>query len=607
MELRKFIREERLARQCEREMQVRALQSDEILPPPSQHTTTITPTAAMHTASTNIDIVVPPSNHEKENEDENEMHDMQDDASCLLYEGPPEMEEDEPIYSTIKKKMTSPTPSFPKLKQMKMKQRVLASHPMNTEQRPAIEIEKPCSTNAAASSMTSFSRSNHDEPTSDTVQSSVRNHAHTATSIHSHAHKHKHNTSMQTRSDIFPFFFPIETEVKPPFQQEPVPIIPLGTYAESVCLDFGDGDMNIVGQSRSLPFDLHVPHDCKRKTFSIRVERVPLKKGFTLGLVCDGINSEAARSNDDADNLNNVVVDKVNDEDEDEGCSSHLLLPDCTSFTISRGETKRMFLTWTPIAPGGVCEVAYLKLERGRVQVTARGHAKAKAMKKSVRPSSKMGARSRSRGRTSSAVARKETFVPKVKSFAVGSGASFTTVNQENVKQGVSSMAQFEPNTIQRSWEQYNDDWAAQQCEAYAKWLNHIFLTPEIQECEQDSAITLRTILAARRLAQASQRAQSYFNGAEMQIMMEIIQSEVYSKRLEIRSDHDVFANVRLRSQMISLLMSYSTPWLRLGLETVFGESIFIETSTKTTHVRANVKDSCGVAKHQRKVSDDAF
>ena len=46
------------------------------------------------------------------------------------------------------------------------------------------------------------------------------------------------------------------------------------------------------------------------------------------------------------------------------------------------------------------------------------------------------------------------------------------------------------------------------------------------------------------------------------------IEAEVNSGKLSIRSDRDVFADVGLRGQIMSLLMSYSTPWLRLGLET---------------------------------------
>ena len=63
--------------------------------------------------------------------------------------------------------------------------------------------------------------------------------------------------------------------------------------------------------------------------------------------------------------------------------------------------------------------------------------------------------------------------------------------------------------------------------------------------------------------------------------MMQAIDKEVCSKRLGIRSDHNVFSNVNLRGQLVSLIMSYTTPWLKLGLETMFGESITAVSSAK--------------------------
>jgi hypothetical protein len=46
---------------------------------------------------------------------------------------------------------------------------------------------------------------------------------------------------------------------------------------------------------------------------------------------------------------------------------------------------------------------------------------------------------------------------------------------------------------------------------------------------------------------------------------------------LSIRTNEDVFAVIKLREQMLGLLLSYSLPWLWLGLETVFQKHISIE------------------------------
>lgn len=485
---------------------------------------------------------------------------QQQSISSCLYEGPPDMEEEEePIYSTIKKKMTSPTPSF---KRSTIHQMIHVA-PSSTADDAAADDVANVLTGTSTSTLQPPPPYNH-ENKCETMKKILAA-----------------QSRLQEENEMCSFFY-IESNTSAKSQMDaastaPVPIIPLGTYAESAWLEFGDEEMNIVGKSRSLPFDLHVPQDCKTSVFHLKIEKVPVKKGFSLGLVCD---ASAPRCELDTDT----------DADMDAGPASasvlHSQLQDCTYFTIKRGETKRMFLTWTPTAAGGVCEVAYLKLQRGRVRVTARGNAKAAETKKIVRPKSKKSSRStcaRSRTSNSSLSAIKETFKPKVNTFVTSS--SIVGNDYISVQKGVPSTVEFGSNVdqIQRSWEEYNDDWAVQQCEAYAKWLNHMFQCPEIQEtqCDQHSAVTLRTILSTRRWAQASQRAQGYFNCAEMQRMMQAIDKEVCSKRLGIRSDHNVFANVNLRGQLVSLIMSYTTPWLKLGLETMFGESITAVSSAK--------------------------
>ena len=75
-----------------------------------------------------------------------------------------------------------------------------------------------------------------------------------------------------------------------------------------------------------------------------------------------------------------------------------------------------------------------------------------------------------------------------------------------------------------------------------------------------------------RRRARGRKKAVELYQSNEMRAICGSIEKEVNSGKLAIRSDRDVFADVALRGQLISLLLSYSTPWLRLGLETVFGE-----------------------------------
>jgi len=648
-ELRAFIQKERLARKEEREMQAMAWEM--------QHCENEAPVLAVPvSASVSAPVFQPKASRGKENEkgsnrsgrdtfmfsdntrngtcninnnsnnnnnsgrviqnDLKKTMEEQQSASTCLYEGPPDMEEEEePIYSTIKKKMTSPTPSF---------------------KRPTIHQMMhvaPPSTNSATA--TAANSSDHDNDAVANANANANANAKTCTSTSTlpqpppppSNHENKTETitkshsapRLQKKSETFPSFIPIESNTNMNTKSQmgddasadpaSVPIIPLGTYAESAWLEFGDEQMNTVGKSRSLPFDLHVPQDCKTSVFHLKVEKVPVKKGFSLGLVCDTCTPRCELDADadlDADlDAGPASASVLHSQSETQSQSQ---LQDCTSFTIRRGETKRMFLTWTPTAPGGVCEVAYLKLQRGRVRVTARGHAKAAETKKIARPKSKKNSRfTCTRSRTSSSslsATKKDTFKPKVNPFETSS--SIAGNDYSSGRKGVPSTVEFGSNVgnIQRSWEEYNDDWAVQQCEAYAKWLNHMFQCPEIQDAQCDhSAVTLRTILSTRRWAQASQRAQGHYNCAEMQRMMQTIDNEVCSKRLEIRSDHNVFANVNLRGQMVSLLMSYTTPWLKLGLETMFGETITAETTAMVYDVSFAKRNVCSVdSNYQQKV-----
>lgn len=131
----------------------------------------------------------------------------------------------------------------------------------------------------------------------------------------------------------------------------------------------------------------------------------------------------------------------------------------------------------------------------------------------------------------------------------------------------------------------YDEKWADKQCEAFANWMNYTFQPSEDKDHEaslldkddgtanRDSA-SLRTLILHRRMAQVRARATDLFNGEKMQIVNRAIYAEVSKGRLKLRVDRDMYADLTLRGQITSLLMSYTTPWLRLGLETIFGEII---------------------------------
>jgi hypothetical protein len=132
------------------------------------------------------------------------------------------------------------------------------------------------------------------------------------------------------------------------------------------------------------------------------------------------------------------------------------------------------------------------------------------------------------------------------------------------------------------------DEWAEKQSETFLHWLNYTF-HPSEDEDQQDTDGTndagspscsgLRMLLIHRRLAQSRTKASGFFYGDSMQKVKNTIHAEISRGRLSIRSDRDLYYDLSLRRQVTALLQSYTTPWLRLGLEVMFGECIVVDNS----------------------------
>jgi hypothetical protein len=120
-----------------------------------------------------------------------------------------------------------------------------------------------------------------------------------------------------------------------------------------------------------------------------------------------------------------------------------------------------------------------------------------------------------------------------------------------------------------------NDVWAERQCESFVGWLNYTFNPEEMDIINEGSdAAGLRALLIHRRLAASRAKAFDLFRDDSMHQIRTIIVKEIARGKLSIRSDRDVTADIQLRKKLVSLLLSYTTPWLRMGLEVMFGECI---------------------------------
>jgi hypothetical protein len=124
--------------------------------------------------------------------------------------------------------------------------------------------------------------------------------------------------------------------------------------------------------------------------------------------------------------------------------------------------------------------------------------------------------------------------------------------------------------------EAYNlSRWADKQCECFIGWLDFIFNPEEENFLDgNSSAAGLRTLLIHRRLSQVRNNAAELFYSNSMRTVRTILLKEIGGGRLSIRTDRDLTADVQLRMELTKLLLSYTTPWLRMGLEVMFGEAI---------------------------------
>jgi abnormal spindle-like microcephaly-associated protein len=161
----------------------------------------------------------------------------------------------------------------------------------------------------------------------------------------------------------------------------------------------------------------------------------------------------------------------------------------------------------------------------------------------------------------------------------------------------------------------YDEKWADKQCEAFAGWLNYTFQPSEDKDHEANVLDTkeegsdakkadraaLRTLILHRRMAQVRAKAIDVFNSESMKMAQRSIHAEVARRRLKLREDRDMYADLTLREQITSLMLSYSTPWLRLGLETIFGEVISPDSPNHFSPQKAGFGNQ-GIARKAEKV-----
>jgi len=408
-----------------------------------------------------------------------------------------------------------------------------------------------------------------------------------------------------------------------------LPILYLGSFQQSLLLDFGDDRSNIVGSSRSLQFQLRAPkslHESSSASSSssvyvdddcciVKVEKVPVKKGITL-----------------------KIFDPCEDEKEEESA-------DPATFSIDNGKSRKLTLIWKPVEAGGIRETIYLKLQRGRIVIIAEGKAREAKKSKTAKARKKVPNDEPTQMQGPPVAIRKHlsTCLKTNKNYSLGFDSCLEKDNlPETVVKSTASPTKsitsrspreltrtrslplnsvkttFSPTKTRspprksnsfagpyKTRSMNNDAWVDKQCNTYQEWLNFLFQNRDGMH-ETDSMLgvdtvqpserqTIRSLLIQRQGAHTRQMAISFYRGPEMLAIRNTIELDVDNKRLCFRTDPYALANLSLHSRLVSLLLSYSAPWLRLGLETIFGETITANLSSESSATETETRSLSGM------------
>uniref|UniRef100_A0A8D1AH97 Calponin-homology (CH) domain-containing protein n=1 Tax=Sus scrofa TaxID=9823 RepID=A0A8D1AH97_PIG len=155
----------------------------------------------------------------------------------------------------------------------------------------------------------------------------------------------------------------------------------------------------------------------------------------------------------------------------------------------------------------------------------------------------------------------------------------------------------------------YDERWKEKQEQGFTWWLNFI-LTPDdftvktnisevnattlllgvenqhkisVPRAPTKDEVSLRAYTAQCRLNRLRRAACRLFTSEKMVKAMKKLEIEIEARRLIVRKDRHLWKDVGERQKILNWLLSYNPLWLRIGLETVYGELIPLEDNSDVT------------------------
>ncbi|KAJ4943359.1 hypothetical protein JOQ06_005862 [Pogonophryne albipinna] len=150
----------------------------------------------------------------------------------------------------------------------------------------------------------------------------------------------------------------------------------------------------------------------------------------------------------------------------------------------------------------------------------------------------------------------------------------------------------------------YDERWIEKQERGFTWWINYV-LTPDdfkvntevakvnavsiaigsddkysVPKAPTNEEMSFSTYTARRKLNRLRRSACQLFTSEAMVKAIQKLEIEVEAKRLLVRKDRHLWKDIGERRKVLNWLISYNPLWLRIGLETIFGELISLESNS---------------------------
>ncbi|XP_035996706.1 abnormal spindle-like microcephaly-associated protein isoform X3 [Fundulus heteroclitus] len=150
----------------------------------------------------------------------------------------------------------------------------------------------------------------------------------------------------------------------------------------------------------------------------------------------------------------------------------------------------------------------------------------------------------------------------------------------------------------------YDERWIEKQERGFTWWLNYV-LTPDdfkvntevakvnavslalgnedkfsVPKAPTKEEMSFSTYTAKRKLNRLRRSACQLFTSEAVVKAIQRLELEVEARRLLVRKDRHLWKDIGERKKVLNWLLSYNPLWLRIGLETIFGELISLESNS---------------------------